>query len=149
MPVYDEGNAHRLQIRAETSWTGCHPCVTLNTTTGIKVLQAILQSDDILRNEIQDRTGKPISFEEELEADIEKPAFDDQDDTSVPLEAIIHEEFGVKLDGLSLETAYCHKASAVIPFNETDCIGLTSSAAEEDIWSYDDQGNLWATLRAK
>lgn len=123
-------------------------CLTSPQTRS--ALRKYLLADDTLRNEIQNRTGKPIFTDEELEAETEKQDLDDQDDTSVPIEAIIQEEFGVKINGLpGIDSTYCHKASDVTTFDDTDCSGLTASTAEEDIWSFDDKGNLWGTIKAK
>lgn len=100
-----------------------------------------MKNDIILRSEIEERTSTQLNLEAEEDCEATKLLEDGwDDDSAIPLQAIIREEFGVELKLTNNDTdRYCVSNSQV---NSSDD-GLQANANGEDIWKYDDAGNLW------
>ncbi|KAJ3966366.1 hypothetical protein EV361DRAFT_575251 [Lentinula raphanica] len=97
----------------------------LTSKHSVAALNAYLRSDKTLYDEIEQRCGQVLGISDEsaVEADTDFHG-DIQDDVDVAFSDVVADTF---------------KENS--PRTET---GLVSSAEEEDIWAYDDNGNLWS-----
>lgn len=105
-------------------------------------MREYLKNDKKLRSEIETRTNVQLDLETKEDCaptkSVEDAGWDD--DSAVPLHAIIREEFGVEITLTDIGSDHhCVNNNQVLP--STD--GLQANADEEDIWKYDEAGNLW------
>jgi hypothetical protein len=102
-------------------WSLSETCLT--SKQAHTALKEFLKTDQTLHKEIQDRLGAVQGLEDNvvpLEDDYDHHSLDD---TSVSLQSVISATL------------------AAVPGQEV--VGLTATNQEEDVWSYNENGELW------
>ncbi|EPS95422.1 hypothetical protein FOMPIDRAFT_1132449 [Fomitopsis schrenkii] len=101
-----------------------------------------LRKDETLRKEIEGRVGNlDALIAEDLDEENDE-ADEPYDDTDVPLRAVVQQALGVDLVEVDDHgRGFCTPSSGITERAEDQ--GLQSGGDEENIWAYNDAGELW------
>ncbi|EIN06290.1 hypothetical protein PUNSTDRAFT_73512 [Punctularia strigosozonata HHB-11173 SS5] len=127
---WEKAEAYGLNLGAET----------LKSRKAIDQCREFLRAHPELRQEIEEKTGNIFATEEGIIED--EHDIPDQDDTDVPLSAIVRQELGIEIANPSIPDVFCVQDSEhSVTVDEHGL--LHAKGQEEDIWSYRDDGKTW------
>ncbi|KAJ7905213.1 hypothetical protein B0H13DRAFT_1881222 [Mycena leptocephala] len=144
----------KCEVPSKPQYNLSYGCLTSRDTR--KALRKYLQEDKIIADEIRARLGAvslpPLAADgqtniEPLEDCSDLPDDDDcvglhqpEDDSDVPLALVVKTAIGVDVTGQSRELS----AKNVVEENPVE--GLSTADAEEDIWVFNDNGEMWTSI---